>query len=386
MKNFFIYLTKVIFILGVFAFLGGVILFCREFYLKEHRTDIKISVEGKQMDELMVSKGDALVVQFSGSVLKESVENNFELENNLNIETDWRGRRYFRIEIKEDPIPGEEYHIAIKNIRTKWYIPMEQEVDFNFSGVTAPEIKEVNPENNQKDVDYDSLIRINLDRPMGDEYFLEFKSTPKFKFDYTINEDRSNLEIIPLEKLQENEKYNININVRHRAFDEFKKNIYDGFFVTKSPPFIVYNFDKNGAPLKTQEREEEVKPQITEGKYVDIDISSQSLFIFEDGIEKGAFKVSTGLRGMDTPVGTFEAMGKAIRPWSRKYELYMPWWIQFTNQGHGIHELPEWPGGVKEGVHHLGIPVSHGCVRLGVGPAKLVYDFVEVGMPIVIHQ
>jgi lipoprotein-anchoring transpeptidase ErfK/SrfK len=60
--------------------------------------------------------------------------------------------------------------------------------------------------------------------------------------------------------------------------------------------------------------------------------------------------------------------------------------MQFTGAGHGIHELPEWKNGYKEGANHLGTPVSHGCVRLGVGPAAKVYGWAEVGTPIVIHN
>ncbi len=386
MKTFFSYLIKFLLFLLVLVCIGGVLFLGRGFYLKEKNTDIKISVEGRYTEELMVSKGDALVIQFSGSVLQESVEQNFEFNDNLKIETDWRGRRYFRIEIDEYPAPGEKYYISIKNIRTKWYIPLEKQVDFYFSAVTAPEIEEIEPRNEQGDVDYNSSIKIDFNGRMGEEYFLEFKSEPKISFDYTIANDRSSLEITPLEDFQKNTKYNIDIAVRHRAFDDFEKEIYSGFFVTQRPPEIVYNFDKNGDSLKTEEREENIEPQILEGRYIDIDISSQALFIFENGFEKGAFKVSTGIRGMDTPIGTFEVMGKSTRPWSQKYSLYMPWFIQFTREGHGIHELPEWPGGVKEGTHHLGIPVSHGCVRLGVGPAKVVYDFVENGTPVVIHR
>ena len=59
----------------------------------------------------------------------------------------------------------------------------------------------------------------------------------------------------------------------------------------------------------------------------------------------------------------------------------MPFWMQFTGMGHGIHELPEWPGGYKEGAAHLGIPVSHGCVRLGIGPAQTVYNWADKGTP-----
>ena len=64
----------------------------------------------------------------------------------------------------------------------------------------------------------------------------------------------------------------------------------------------------------------------------------------------------------------------------------MPNWMALVASGKfGIHELPEWPSGYKEGASHLGSPVSHGCVRLGVGPSKRVYDFAEVGTPVIVH-
>jgi len=60
----------------------------------------------------------------------------------------------------------------------------------------------------------------------------------------------------------------------------------------------------------------------------------------------------------------------------------MPWWMQFSKSGMGLHELPEWPNGKKEGEDHLGTPASGGCVRLGVGPAKSLYDWTPVGTPV----
>jgi hypothetical protein len=66
--------------------------------------------------------------------------------------------------------------------------------------------------------------------------------------------------------------------------------------------------------------------------------------------------------------------------------LYMPYWMAITPDGkYGIHELPEWPGGYKEGANHLGRPVSHGCVRLGVGAAKTVYEWASEGTTVVVH-
>ena len=120
-------------------------------------------------------------------------------------------------------------------------------------------------------------------------------------------------------------------------------------------------------------------------KYIEIDLSDQTLAYYESGIELGKFRVSSGKPGMATPTGEFRVMNKQRRPYSGTYSLYMPFWMQFTSAGHGIHELPEWSSGYKEGANHLGIPVSHGCVRLGVGPAQTVWNWAEVGTPIIVQ-
>jgi lipoprotein-anchoring transpeptidase ErfK/SrfK len=89
---------------------------------------------------------------------------------------------------------------------------------------------------------------------------------------------------------------------------------------------------------------------------------------------------------MNTPKGEFSIQNKTPRAWSNKYKLYMPYWQAITPSGeYGIHELPEWPGGYKEGANHLGTPVSHGCVRLGIGAAERVYAWTEIGTPIIIY-
>jgi len=115
------------------------------------------------------------------------------------------------------------------------------------------------------------------------------------------------------------------------------------------------------------------------GKKIVIHLGSQTMDIIEHGVVLSTFKISSGKRGMETPTGTFAVLSKNKRAYSKTYGLYMPYWMAFTTLGHGIHELPEWPNGYKEGERHLGAPVSHGCVRLGVGSAQRVYDWAEIG-------
>ncbi len=132
-----------------------------------------------------------------------------------------------------------------------------------------------------------------------------------------------------------------------------------------------------------------VAGQIKISKLIVIHTKSQKLGFYVDGAKIVEFLVSTGKRATPTPLGNFTVAKKQPRAWSNMAGLWMPWWVNFTGGrlragAYAIHELPEWPNGKKEGANHLGIPVSHGCVRLGVGPAKLVYDWTAVGTPVTI--
>lgn len=120
-------------------------------------------------------------------------------------------------------------------------------------------------------------------------------------------------------------------------------------------------------------------------KTITIDLKKQQLHQTLGGIAFTTFSMSSGKPGMRTPTGTFHVMSKNKRAWSNSAKLWMPFWMQFTKVGNGIHELPEWPNGAKEGANHLGTPVSHGCVRLGIGPAKSVYEWTPVGTKIIIQ-
>lgn len=148
---------------------------------------------------------------------------------------------------------------------------------------------------------------------------------------------------------------------------------------------LVSSLPENGSRVRLGGLPENEDKEIV--KKIVIDLSEQKLYIYENSEVAGEFLVSTGRAGYNTPVGEFEIENHFERAWSRNYGLWMPYWMAVTDDGkYGIHELPEWPGGYKEGVDHLGIPVSHGCIRLGVGPAEMVYSWAGDGTKVVIQQ
>ncbi len=126
-----------------------------------------------------------------------------------------------------------------------------------------------------------------------------------------------------------------------------------------------------------------IAPKIKNGKYIDISVSNQVMTLFENGIKDGSFLISSGTYGMPTPLGTFSVRSKRKNVWS-SYGLWMPYSMNFY-RGYFIHELPYWPNGYREGTNHLGMRVSHGCIRLGIGPAEYTYNWSEIGTPIYIH-
>ena len=111
---------------------------------------------------------------------------------------------------------------------------------------------------------------------------------------------------------------------------------------------------------------------------IEVNLKKQRLYYFVNNIKWREFKVSTGKASMPTPKGTFKITNKVKKAWSKEYKLWMPYWMGLTG-GVGIHELPLWPNGYREGANHLGIPVSHGCIRLSLKDAPYLYDRVAVG-------
>ncbi len=119
-------------------------------------------------------------------------------------------------------------------------------------------------------------------------------------------------------------------------------------------------------------------------KNILIDLKKQELYQQLKGITIRTHAVSTGKASMPTPRGTYTIANKSPRAWSRTYGLWMPFWMGLKGTRMGIHELPEWPNGYKEGANHLGTPVSHGCIRLGIEAAKIVYDWTEIGTKVIV--
>ncbi|MDP1833415.1 MAG: L,D-transpeptidase family protein [Candidatus Moranbacteria bacterium] len=248
-----------------------------------------------------------------------------------------------------------------------------------------PSVKTIAPGDGATDVILDIEDPIIVDfNGSTEDFFIKFVLDPYSEVVYENNPEKTQFKLLPKDKILDNQNYRLDIYARYRDEGENSyRKIFSSSFTTLAPAPV--NWDKD-LILRVEQAKRFTRAKIKEGKYIDINLASQIMTIFEQGKLVDAFVISSGKRGMDTPKGTFKIENKAGRPWSKAYGLFMPNWMALVPSGKiGIHELPEWPGGYKEGANHLGTPVSHGCVRLGVGAAKKVYDWVEIGTPVVIY-
>ena len=103
---------------------------------------------------------------------------------------------------------------------------------------------------------------------------------------------------------------------------------------------------------------------------IQIDKSVQQMTVSEDGNPLYTWPVSTGRAGYNTPNGAFSPFRMDRDHYSREWDdAPMPYSIFFTKLGHAIHGTYE--------VSHLGHAVSHGCVRLSVKHAAILWDLVK---------
>jgi len=101
-----------------------------------------------------------------------------------------------------------------------------------------------------------------------------------------------------------------------------------------------------------------------------IDKSTQSMSVAVDGAPRYVWPVSTGRAGYDTPNGTFRPNRMDADHLSQEWDnAPMPHAVFFDMNGHAIHGFFD--------VKHLGLAVSHGCVRLSPEHAATLFDLIK---------
>lgn len=105
-----------------------------------------------------------------------------------------------------------------------------------------------------------------------------------------------------------------------------------------------------------------------------VSLPEQRLHVYRDGVRIAVSTISSGKSGKETPTGTFTILQKKVKHNSNLYNnAPMPYMQRLTWDGIALHAgaLP-------------GYPASHGCVRLPLAFAKLLFGETTHGMTVVV--
>ncbi len=119
------------------------------------------------------------------------------------------------------------------------------------------------------------------------------------------------------------------------------------------------------------------------GKWIDINITTQTITAFQDATPLKSVLVSTGVSWHPTPIGRFKVYVKVasqtMSGGSGSEYYYLPGvpWVMYFSGANAIHGT-YWHS-------NFGHPMSHGCVNLTIADAKWFYDWAAIGTPVISH-
>lgn len=123
---------------------------------------------------------------------------------------------------------------------------------------------------------------------------------------------------------------------------------------------------------------------LKEGKtFIEADLTAMQLKVYKDG----QLNVEVPIKGKgkegswwETPVGVYSVKNKEENHFSSFGKVYQPWSLVFQGNFF-IHGWPYYPDGTP-----VSTSFSGGCIRLGDDTAKMVYDAVEIGTPVLVYK
>lgn len=117
-----------------------------------------------------------------------------------------------------------------------------------------------------------------------------------------------------------------------------------------------------------------------EGRWIDIDLSEQRLYAYQDDTLVRSFLVSTGTWQHPTPTGRFAVWIKLRYTDMSGPGYYLPDvpYTMYFYQDYGIHGT-YWHS-------NFGTPMSHGCVNMVTEEAGWLFDWSFVGIPVIVHD
>ncbi|MBO8138606.1 MAG: L,D-transpeptidase family protein [Desulfotomaculum sp.] len=122
--------------------------------------------------------------------------------------------------------------------------------------------------------------------------------------------------------------------------------------------------------------------------WMDVKLGSiHTVTVYKDQYPVRIMMASGGRRGHETPKGTFYICDRGSSFWSPRFGEGATYWVRIVGDIL-IHSIPKDESWTTKKDEHakLGLPASHGCIRLAEPDAKWIYNNIPSHTMIIIHE
>ncbi len=125
-----------------------------------------------------------------------------------------------------------------------------------------------------------------------------------------------------------------------------------------------------------------VNMDINSGTYIDVNLTTQTLTLYQNGTGAIVTPIVTG-RGRTTPQGVFAVQYKQLNRTLKgdDYEAFVHYWMRIVNNV-GIHDA-SWRGSFGGEIYKTN--GSHGCINVPPSVMPSLYAACPEGMPVWVH-
>ena len=153
-------------------------------------------------------------------------------------------------------------------------------------------------------------------------------------------------------------------------------------------------FDEEGIYVNCYNEKDEPSKRgvpIVKGNLILVNLSTQTLYLYNKGECIFSTSIISGRSGFDTPTGEYYINSKGMnvqlkgREQEEEWDTHVNFWMPFIGGAYGLHDAtwqPEWKF-QDPSAHYAG--GSHGCINLRYGDAATLFDMIDVGTKIIIQ-
>lgn len=228
-----------------------------------------------------------------------------------------------------------------------------------YSIATAPQVITSQPQKNAAGVHMYRNIEITTDKPLWAASLEVVESTRKTLIPGNISIKDNKLIFRPSKCFMPGKSYMVRLKGESRDHEPMNDYIY--YFSTAS-----------------------MKNRL----WVEVDLGNKhTMTVYREDKIIRSMLASGGKEGTPTPLGTFYTQDRGHSFWSPRFGEGATYWVRLFDQIL-IHSVPRnhrWQ--LKEDEHEkLGLPASHGCVRLSEDNARWFFKNIPGGTPVIIHK